>query len=62
MRQHLFRFNDKTQEIPNQVRNDGVDRCGGNCLGLSVMRFRIKFGIAKIEKPLKTNAEVFVWV
>jgi hypothetical protein len=26
------------------------------------MRFRNEFGIAIIEKPLKTNAEAFVWV
>ena len=31
MRKHLFRFDDKTQEIPNQVRNDGVDGCECIC-------------------------------
>ena len=58
MRQHLFRF--IGYEIPNQVRNDGVDGCDSIRLGLSFMRFRNEFGIAKIEKPLKTNAEAFV--
>ena len=48
------------QEIPNQVRNDGMDGCECICLGLSVMRFRNEFGIAKIEKPLKTDATAFV--
>ena len=60
MRKHLFRF--IGYEIPNQVRNDGVDGCGGNCFGLSVMRFRNEFRIAIIEKPLKTNVIAIVWV
>ena len=52
------------QEILKQVQDDGVDGCGGICLGLSdkqmLVRSWNKFRIAKIEKPLKTDAIAIV--